>query len=284
MTTPGNKQNPCPPGKIRPMPALPCQPKPFLPMPTGGPATGVFGGTTPSAAPASSTPESGPTPPPPVVCMDANTFADCFAACAGVIPPGSVCGWRFSQAFGIMGGQVTLSPGQMALQVQALGDFPGAYATIPVPFSSINSVVAQYKFTEFSIPFGGGAFYEFFLVTSSGNSAINVHLDDMGGVQVTLGVVAGLGTFYTGNWTPSNSTHVVHFTHAVTVPRLWIDGVEIFLTNMGAASPVIGTLAANSISFFGSAGPASPDEALILDAFVNVGNAGLPPTTEFCCP
>src|SRR5574340_367743 len=83
VVTPGMVQKPCPPGKFRPMPGLPCQGQPFVPMPTGGPAAGVFGATSPGEAPASS-PSSTPTPP-PVVCIDADEFSECFASCSGVI-------------------------------------------------------------------------------------------------------------------------------------------------------------------------------------------------------
>lgn len=270
-----------PPGTPR-LPQVPvCRPMPGRMggvTPFGGPASGI---STAGGVPGPAIP-SGPAVIPGPVCLTASMFADCFGACVGTIPPGTVCGWTFSDAQGVFGGQVNFTPGSMELVSASPAEFPAATKTPSAPISIFN-LTDQFKFTEGSAPPGSGLSYQHYVVDSTLANGMIVGLDDSGFVAVAIGPVAAAQA-YTGTWTPNNGTHVVHVTtDGSGVPMLWIDGVLIPLTPAAISPLLIGTLAANTVSFFFATNVIVGTFSMIVnDLFLTAGN--LPPSTVFCCP
>lgn len=214
-------------------------------------------------------------------CVPADILSDCFAACTGLIPPGSVCGWSFEQSFGPKGGTVSFVPGTMSFNMTAVNNTPGAKKSISL--GSVNSKTFQFKFTEYPTPTGAGdSFYDAFVVTAGFAEGILVRLVDDGSVFVGAGPLAAAG-LYTGSWTPNNGTHTIHLTvDGASVPTLYIDGAAVSLAFLVTAPLFIGTMPANVVTFFSGAGLSFPFSSTVSNVFLASGI--YPPTTEFCCP
>jgi hypothetical protein len=168
----------------------------------------------------------------------------------------------------------------MSLNMIAINNAPGAKKSISL--SSVNSLTAQWTFTEFPTPTGlGNSFYEFFVVNAGLTEAIVVNLTDDGFLFVSAGSVL-TGNGYFGNWTPNNGTHKVHLTIDGTgTPTLWLDGVLIPLTLTGPFGIFLGSMPANVVTVFAAAGLSFPFSSTISNIFLASGV--LPPTKVFCC-
>lgn len=250
----------------RPAYVGPCPPRP---TPMGGPASGLW---PRGSSPAPATPS----------CVTARLLADCFGACSGSIPPGSVCGWTFSEAFGAFGGSVSFVPGQMTLESAAAVEFPAASKGASGPIS-IFGLTAQIKFDETTtVPPASGATYTFYIMDQAAANVLLIALADTGGVVIQVGSVGGAQE-YSGSWTPNNGAHTLHVTtNALGVPSFFIDGVAIPLTPTMIVAPLVGTLAANSFSVFFAPNVAGSHTAAVRQ--VSLTQSILGADTEFCCP
>lgn len=280
--TPPRRPYCTPPGLPR-IPNVPiCRPM-FRGMvtPFGGPASGISpaGGVSPPA----SAPGVIVTPPVPPVCVTASIFADCFTSCTGVIngaSPGPVCGWTYIEPFGPLGGQFTFTPGQMMMDTFDADDFPIASKPFSASLASIFGISGQFDFTEHQTVPNLNTTYQLLINNFDISETYFVGLFGDGGVVVQAGSSASLPT-YSGTWTPNNGAHVVHFAvDGVGVPTLFIDGVPIPLVFVANLAP-FGPYPADSVSYGGGSGDATPDSAPIRSIFVTAGST--PPDTEFCC-
>lgn len=271
----------CPPGKLlnrfgKCVPGLRTNP-------LGGPASSLWGTTgSGRAAPSPAIAPPGPAPVPPS-CVTAGIFADCFPCTGGPITgaaPGPVCDWTFSQAFGPKGGEVSFSPGQASFNMVGINNVPAA--TSPISLATVNNMTAQWTFTEFAAPTGGGnSVYEFYVVTAGATEGVLVRLNDDGSLFVIAGPVAAAG-IYGGAWTPNNGTHKVHLTvDGVGMPVLSIDDVDIPLAFFLSGPLFLGTLPGNVTAIFMAAGLVFPDTSVVSRAFIASGV--LPSSTVFCC-
>lgn len=250
----------------RPAYVGPCPPKP---NPLGGPSSGLW---PQGSSPATATPS----------CVTARLLADCFGACSGSIPPGSVCGWSFSEAFGAFGGSVSFVPGQMTLASAAAVEFPAASKGASAPIS-IFGLTAQIKFVETAtVPPGGGAIYLFYIMDQAAANVLLIAMNDTGSFVIQVGPVGGAQE-YSGSWTPDNGAHTLHVTTtALGVPSFFIDGVAIPLTPTMIVAPLLGTLTANSFTVFFAPNVAGSHTAAVRQ--VSLTQSILGPDTEFCCP
>lgn len=158
-------------------------------------------------------------------------------------------------------------------------DVIGDQKLVPLPVS-VFDITGQVLFTEFPIPLGSGAGYDFQVSDSTFSNTIDVFLDDLGNVFVLVGPVA-LAPFWLGTWTPNNGSHKVHFTvDALGTPSLFIDDVVIPLVLSGNTPSGV-TAAANNVGVFAMAGIVGVFSALVKKFFLAAGV--LPSTTVFCC-
>lgn len=244
--------------------------------PFGGPASGLWplGGNVGRAQ----APTPAPTPAPP--CLAADVLSECFAACTGLIPPGSVCGWSFDQSFGPKGGTVSFVPGTMSMNMIVGNNAPGAKKSIPL--SSVNNKTLQFNFTEYPSPTGAGdSFYEVYLVAAGFSDAVLVRFIDDGTIFVIAGPVPTAGV-YGGTWTPNNGAHAVHLTvDGTATPTLFLDGAAVPLTFFGNFGIFLGTMPAGVVTFFSGAGLSTGISSTYSNVFLASGN--FPAPTVFCC-
>lgn len=158
-------------------------------------------------------------------------------------------------------------------------DVVGDQKLVPLPVS-VFDITGQVLFTEFQIPLGSGAGYEFQVSDSTFSNTIDILLDDLGNVFVLVGPVA-LAPFWLGTWAPNNGTHKMHFTvDAIGMPTLFIDDVAIPLVLSGNTPSAV-TASANNVAIFAMAGVVGVFSALVKNFFLASGV--LPPSTVFCC-
>lgn len=288
LSQPGASQpprRPSPPPLIRKTPQGPCGPcAPNLPTPFGGPASGLW----PSGRGMPRTPSGMQvTPSPTPQCSDtiATIFADCFADCNGTITgvsPGPVCGWTFTEFFGVFGGTIIFTPGQMSFFTANPIEFPGATKPIPAPLVTVNGVSGQFDFTEYPTPPNLGTDYTFFVTNQDLSEVISIGLFGDGTLIIAAGDPAAIPT-YTGTWTPTLSAHRIYFSiDLLGVPSLFIDGVAVALTFAGLSTSPASGLPANVVSLLIGGGDVTPGASPVRSVFLTAGNVG--PNTVFCCP
>lgn len=196
--------------------------------------------------------------------------------------PGPMCGWTFSEAFGVFGGSISFTPGVMTLNTTNANDFPGATKPLPAPLVTVNGLSGQFEFTEYATPPNVNTTYELFVTNQDLSEGLTIALFGDGSVAVQVGLPAAAAT-YTGAWTPNNGSHDVHFsTDALGVPTLYIDQVAIPLTFIGNSFSFPSFLPTNVVSFFGGSADPTPASSPVRNIFLTAGALG--PATEFCCP
>jgi hypothetical protein len=170
----------------------------------------------------------------------------------------------------------------MSFDTIAFNNAPGAQKSLLVTLNSVLSMTAQFTFTEYPNPTGGGRWYDHYIVTSGATEFVQVYLEDTGFLAVATGI-NNAGDSYSGAWTPNNGTHKVDISiSAANVPTLLIDNVSIPLTFITSGAGLIGGFPTNCVAVFSTAaGLPGPTSSSLSNFFVTAGI--LPNTTVYCC-
>jgi hypothetical protein len=137
-------------------------------------------------------------------CITPSIFTDCFELCAGAITgaaPGPVCGWTFSEAFGVLGGTITFIPGGMSFDTTNAAEFPGDTKPLPAPLASVNNLSGQFDFTEYATVPNPLTTYDLLINNQDLSETIVLGMFGDGSLLFQVGDPASASN-YSGTWMP----------------------------------------------------------------------------------